>query len=156
MGWISTLDSLIGGIGGQVLQEYFDEGLVLLKRRLQLDIKELSYIYYNAGDKHVEPTEPQRKRLSKLLTVDNALYDHFHMKFAKYWDQDKQENEELLHSLRQANSEYETFCGSNTEKGAFGFCSLWSEPGADLVPYIEDNFDECVQELYGCMPPSCA
>jgi hypothetical protein len=151
--WLRTLDSSFNQIGGQVLQEHFDEGLVLLKQRLKVDIKELAYRRINKGHFKILPTEEERQQLRQFLTVDFALYDHFNKTFAKFWEQDEQDNKELLHSLQQANAEYEAFCNTEPVNKASEFCKI---SGTEYRYHLEEHWDHVVDALYGCVPPSCA
>lgn len=155
--WISTLEGSFNQMGGHILQEYYDEGLVLLKKRLKVDIKELSYIRTNDRNKkiHVEPTPEQRDRLKKLNPVDHALFEHFNKTFAKLWQPDDQENKELLAQLKQANADYESFCA--LQKGEEkGFCRLWTGQCMDgFCAGLDTFYDLFVQEIGGCMPPAC-
>jgi hypothetical protein len=160
--WLSTLDPNFNQIGGYALQDRFDESMVLLQRRLKVDIKELAYIYNNEGTENVQPTDRQREQLKQSLTVDIALYNHFNRTFAKFWHQDEEENKELLYTLQQANAEYEAFCSSETETiHPTGFCQLWVDGdvfkfGTDAVEKDKRwPWDEAAQEVYGCVPPSC-
>jgi hypothetical protein len=154
--WLDTLDSSFGEIGSQFFQDRFDESLVLLQRRLKVDIKEMAYLYKRKGTENVEPTSRQRDQLKEFLTVDIALYDHFNKKFTEFWHRDEEENLKLLNELQQAKAKYEAFCGSESEKAhPTGFCRIWH---SDRWLKRADGawpWHEATIELFGCVPPSC-
>jgi galactosylceramide sulfotransferase len=132
--WIASLDINFDKSGGVILTEYFDEGIVLLRKRLQVEVNEMTYIYKNAGSNHTLPSEEQWNRLRSLYPVDLALYDHFSTSFWKYWRQDEEENNKQLDALRQANVVFNVQCLSDSPPP---LCAVWKHS----TPWLRENWD---------------
>lgn len=105
--WLSTLDPRIFDFH---LLEHYDEGLVLLREKLQVDLEELKYIILSSAfeeDNHatpIEPTEEELQRIESLNVVDRALYAHFEELFWQKWNEGNVSQREIdLMTLKQIN-----------------------------------------------------
>lgn len=110
--WISSLDRSLGFV---MLTEYFDEGLVLLRRKLGLEVEDMAYMYMKRGLAHSPLSQPQEKKLEKLAHVDSLLFKHFNRTFWKEWKQaggDKELQEELQ-QIKTQNAALEKACTAN-------------------------------------------
>jgi len=101
--WVKKLEQSMGLV---LLREHMDEGLLLLRRSLGLeiaDIAQLRVIGDAAGKREAAPTDAQSKEVEKFLRVDSELYSHFNATFWQKWaeagDEEslRQELEELRH-----------------------------------------------------------
>jgi len=84
--WIAELESSLGFV---MLREYMKESLVLLRRKLGVQIRDVAHINMKVGDgtpSITAPTEKETKKLEKVLHVDQALYQHFNNTFWKEWE----------------------------------------------------------------------
>lgn len=93
--WIMCLDEVFNykrDKGLVMPLEWFDQGLILLRRALGLDENDLPYIIMKEGDTisgysreaWKEPTDTQSEKLrAKASGVDSQLYKHFN---ATFWD----------------------------------------------------------------------
>lgn len=112
--WIATLGPHLSSV---ILVEYFDEGLALLRQKLQVDIGELPYMIINEGGKKLSPTEDQLQRLAALGNVDRALYAYLNQSFWQEWSSSevsqleadvvtlKDSNQNLQHACNEHDSE---------------------------------------------------
>lgn len=109
--WIAMLDRYFGGLGGAILLDQFDPGLVLLGRRLGVNVRDLSYVLENEGKRKEYPTDHQDHRIAKLYNVDRRFYSHFNATFWSHWqaNNDDQRDTELT-KLRDGNAELEKVC----------------------------------------------
>lgn len=106
------------------MTERYDEGLVLLRRDLGLDMKDVSYLRMKessvAADAVPPPTEAEMEQLKEFIGVDTALYEHFSKRFWKQWEEHGGNATLLLEvtALRERNAELERECGNpgNSEK----------------------------------------
>lgn len=111
--WLESLESNFIQSGLVILMEYFDEGMVLLRRRLQLDMHEMAFILQNSGKYFIDPTEEMREQARNATPVDVQLYAHFNRTFQQAWAAAYgPELEAELAELRRLNQELEDMCGS--------------------------------------------
>lgn len=84
--WIHSLSH---NMTFMMLTEHYDEGLVLLRKRLGLDIKDVAYLHDSkaAGVQHYEPSTQEEKSIEKLMKVDARLYSHFNQTFWNDWEE---------------------------------------------------------------------
>jgi len=95
--------------------EHYDEGLVLLRRRLGLTLDEVSYVRIKVSGmppKEVPPpTQQEQEQLAQYVGVDQHVYEHFLKRFWRQWEEAggmevlgpeladlKAKNEELQHA----------------------------------------------------------
>jgi len=84
------IDRVDKGMDCVFLNEYYDEGLVLLKHMLNLNLADMFYLKAKESNytTPVPPTEEQLKVLhEQYLTVDDRLYDHFQKRFWRQWEE---------------------------------------------------------------------
>lgn len=82
--WIDELEQSLGLV---MLTEYFDEGLVLLRRKLNIEVGDLVNLRMKQGVAIKEqPTAGQAARLRTVTHVDTVLYDHFNQTFWVEWE----------------------------------------------------------------------
>ena len=121
--WIEGLEPQLGLA---IMLERFDEGLVLLHRRLGVPLRELTYLNvnmtgFNAGGSSNVPelTEDQMTRLLRLNHVDERLHRHFTEAFERAWDSPedggREQREKELRDLQAMNLELEQLCVSTPE-----------------------------------------
>ena len=74
-----------------LIAEHFDESMVLLRRYMNWQMKDIIYIKVNTLSqkdnsvwrRHITPTAPQLDTFRRWASVDFALYDHFRDEFFK-------------------------------------------------------------------------
>mmetsp|Transcript_160346 Transcript_160346/g.292784 ORF Transcript_160346/g.292784 Transcript_160346/m.292784 type:complete len:355 (-) Transcript_160346:116-1180(-) len=122
--WLVTLDNQLNHT---ILLEHFDEGLVLLSHKWQVEIEEMKYVVKNSNDEKILPSEGQRQRISALINVDMALYAHVHNGFQQQWlSGNFSKFESDLLKLQRVNSQLQDACRRNiTEVCAHKF--LWED-----------------------------
>ncbi|XP_071087919.1 galactose-3-O-sulfotransferase 2-like [Haliotis cracherodii] len=95
-----------------MIMEYFDESLVLLRRRLCWGLRDILYIKHNSNRHPVLPlAEEDRQKLYESQKLDHRIYKHFYRKF---WD-------EILAEGRDIFDEVANF--KLVQKQVFDFCS---------------------------------
>jgi len=84
--WIHSLSR---NMTFMMVTEHFDEGLVLLRKKLGLDIKDVAYLHDSTAAKvqHYEPSGQEAKSIEKLMKVDTKLYSHFNQTFWNEWEE---------------------------------------------------------------------
>eukprot|EP00930_Biecheleria_cincta_P053238 TRINITY_DN3863_c0_g1_i1.p1 TRINITY_DN3863_c0_g1~~TRINITY_DN3863_c0_g1_i1.p1 ORF type:complete len:402 (+),score=44.71 TRINITY_DN3863_c0_g1_i1:59-1207(+) len=110
--FLLMLDENFASDGGMViLTEYFDMGLLLLRRRLGLDLRELAYIRSRSEPYAITVSEQMRQEARDANGVDVALYAHYNRTFHRSWASEYAANgEELeaeLEDLQRLNAELE-------------------------------------------------
>jgi hypothetical protein len=80
--WLAALDQNLNSV---VLMEHFEEGMTLFAQKIQVGLKEVSYVIHNSIEDKELPTEDQRQRLANLSRVDRALYAHLNLTFWQDW-----------------------------------------------------------------------
>jgi hypothetical protein len=129
--WIGEISNTLDFV---MLAEAFDEGLLLLKQKLGLELDDIAYKYMKRGSQPVsKPSVEQAKKLQDVNHVDSKVYDHFAAKFWAEWktagDYEKLGDE--LKQLRSRNQVIEDSCASGSEKAC-----PWSLR-ADTVEFTE-------------------
>lgn len=83
--WISGLASNFGLV---LVTEHFDEGLVLLRRKLGVGLHDMAYLFDAAKQSAVgiRPTEAQADDIQDLMRVDARLFRHFNASFWQEWE----------------------------------------------------------------------
>ncbi|XP_067663563.1 galactose-3-O-sulfotransferase 2-like [Haliotis asinina] len=78
-----------------LLMDYFDESLMLLRRKLCWSMKDMVYLRSNSGKNKVDFafSEDDRKLLRKWQMADVAIFEHFR---ARFWRQVELEGRELF------------------------------------------------------------
>ena len=106
-----------------LLFEYFDESMILLRRYLNWEMKDVIYIKVNAApfkSKYVWNRKPvlnsaQTAKFQEWEAVDIALYDYFSAKFFRKIGEEHSFNDEV-EAFKQIRSTVENFC--QNEAGA--------------------------------------
>eukprot|EP00440_Ansanella_granifera_P036302 gb/GFBE01039392.1/.p1 GENE.gb/GFBE01039392.1/~~gb/GFBE01039392.1/.p1 ORF type:complete len:386 (+),score=63.81 gb/GFBE01039392.1/:1-1158(+) len=88
-GFIRTLAPAFEDAGLVMLLEYFDESMVMLSKRLRVDLRELATpaLNENTGEK-IYPTDEQTLRLQQANAVDLQLYKYYNSSFWRMWGAD--------------------------------------------------------------------
>jgi len=81
--WIDDLDDSFGLV---MLTEYFNEGLLLLRRKLGVDVKDMAHIYMKKGVSRKSLPKEELQAMRHLNHVDTLLYNHFNRTFWREWD----------------------------------------------------------------------
>lgn len=152
-GWLQDLDE---GLDYVFLTEFFDEGLVLLRRKLGLTLEEVSYVRLKVSDNYnwsspaaPIPTKSEMRRLQQHLEVSQALYDHMSDRFWNEWKAAGSASElaREVAALRRLNAELEAGSGRN--------------PFPELVHLESDGLQNLLREEAakrgwpeGAVPPS--
>tara|TARA_B110001452_G_scaffold250272_1_gene238357 strand:+ start:809 stop:2038 length:1230 start_codon:yes stop_codon:yes gene_type:complete len=121
--WIESLEPQLGLV---MMLERFDEGLVLLRRRLGVPLRELTYLnvsitgFNTGGSGNVPPlTDNQTARLLRLNHVDERLHTHFAAAFEREWDSPEDGGrtgrEQELQELQVMNAELAQTCESTPD-----------------------------------------
>merc|ERR1719223_100387 len=113
--WLEVLDDQLGFV---MLSEYYDEGVVLLSRKLNLEVKDMKHIMMKKGVEHQKPSKQQAAKLNELLHVDHRLYQHFNETFWRKWEEAggyKKLNGEL-NELRSGSKDLERSCEEKIER----------------------------------------
>jgi len=106
--WLAMLDSEVGSV---VLSEYFDEGLVLWRQKMQVDLEEMVYVRFKTSETREDPTEGQYQRLAALSDVDRALYGYFSQRFWQEWFNGTVSKLEAdVESLKRSNEKLQRAC----------------------------------------------
>mmetsp|Transcript_30151 Transcript_30151/g.65869 ORF Transcript_30151/g.65869 Transcript_30151/m.65869 type:complete len:356 (+) Transcript_30151:66-1133(+) len=110
--WLSQLQPAFSDSGLVIINEFFDEGLVLLKHRLNLSLREVMYTPLKVShSRKILPSEAEREELRSLSPVDTALYEHFNRSFWSAWQAAPRETLEAdLAELRRLNRDLATAC----------------------------------------------
>lgn len=122
MAWIGELKLSLGFV---MLTEYFDEGLVLLGKRLGLEATDLAHILHERGEVVApqsalkvpvkELLSGQAAKVEEILHVDTLLYGHFNRTFWHAWEEagGHATMGRELEELKRRNLLLETACASN-------------------------------------------
>lgn len=116
-----------------LLAEYFDEGLVLFKRRLNLDLDDVVHLDMKRESREDDQRTPrQAAELKETLHVDDMLYNHFNRTFWRAWEREGGDAalRDEVDELRRRNAALRKDC----EKG--GDACPWSLR-ADSAEYTE-------------------
>lgn len=120
--WIDELEHSLGLV---MITEYFDESLVLLRKKINIEIGDMVYLRMKQGTKTNEALTPgQAARLRTQTHVDSLLYDHFNQTFWTEWEKaggyPKLGSE--LHELRSRSQSLEQACsGDDTKECPWSF-----------------------------------
>lgn len=117
--YVEQLDSEFGLV---MLMEYLDESLVLLRRLMCWDVKDMIYHAINRGAYRRNVSwsllTPGDRRIHKLWSaVDYTLYDHFNRTF---WSKVAEQGESFYSEvdfLRRVQKQVTWFCGKVTPYG---------------------------------------
>ena len=96
-----------------LLMEYFDESMVLLRRRLCWQTPDILYIKRNAGDNRprIRVTSEQRERFHRYrASADSALYDYFRPRFWRMVRDEGSDFFEEVHHYRSLLSLVRDYC----------------------------------------------
>jgi len=119
--WLKDLDVDFAHGGGVILTEYFDEGLIMLQRKLRIEFSDISYVRMKSTDESekVLPTTEQLRRLREANNVDVKLYQHYNRTFWSSWQAagGHATMGVALNKLRRLNSELETACEEPVDIG---------------------------------------
>lgn len=123
--WLEEIHESLGFV---MLTEYFNEGLVLLGRKLGLQVRDLAHVRLQSGGEgegrnHSGGFTPeQARRVEGLAHVDVLLYSRFNRTFWHAWDQaggyDELDGE--LQELRFRNEALEDACSKKNEQVCSG------------------------------------
>jgi hypothetical protein len=113
--WIEELDHKIGFV---MISEYFNEGLVLLHKKLGVPVSDMAYVMLKPRTAHLEPTAAQSVKMRELLRVDMTLYDHYNRTFWQQWDDagGYPAMKGDLQQLKLKMEAYELACGENDDE----------------------------------------
>jgi len=101
----------------------YDEGLVLLGRRLGLSLDDMTYVRIKVSSAEHEPAPPTAEELSdfrEFISVDQAIWDHFSKRFNREWEAaggDAALGPEV-EELRRRNAELEEACAEPRDRAA--------------------------------------
>ncbi|KAK6181320.1 hypothetical protein SNE40_009199 [Patella caerulea] len=101
-----------------MLVEYFDESMILLRRTLNWDLKDVLYISSNVFPKRkfsTKTTASDRKAYERLATADYALYEYFYRIFWRKIFEQGTEFLEEVRTFRKLRMLMSDFCRGNTE-----------------------------------------
>ena len=83
------IEHLVPSLSHVILTERFDEGLVLLRRKLRLPLLEMAYVPLNVELKTAglrpSPNATERQRFLRVNHVSDRLYTHFSQTFEAEW-----------------------------------------------------------------------
>lgn len=98
------------GLDLVVLTEHYDEGLVLLRERLNLPLEDVKYLRAKVSEPSPvpPPTAEEEQRARRSLAVDMKLYEHFLQKFREEWRERDLEQE--VAKLRKLNEQLRKDC----------------------------------------------
>ncbi|CAJ1390786.1 unnamed protein product [Effrenium voratum] len=125
--WVAGLSRNLSYV---MLTEYYNEGLVLLRHKLDLAIEDIVYIVKNAAGSRgssFEPVPPvtvsQDAELRALLEADIALYEHFNRTFWAEWEKagGYAKLGAELDQLKAAHSAMEVACAQGAESCSWRF-----------------------------------
>ena len=121
-----------------MIVEYFDESVVLLRRLLGWELKNMLYVSANALQKRKMRFSPtDRYRHKKIAWLDNAIYSHF---YKRLWHKIFKEGPEFfdeVHTFQSVRQLVQAFClqMSNTEKYMTVNQSRWNP---EFIVTVED------------------
>lgn len=114
--WLAKLEDQLGFV---MLTEYFDEGLVLLRRKLDLDIQDMVYYKMKQSPNKLQaPNAKEMARMREYNHVDVKLYEHFNQTFFDAWEKAggySALNSEL-EELRARNEALEKSCNNKEDE----------------------------------------
>ena len=113
-----------------LIMDYFDESLVMLRRKMCWSMKDILYIRSNKAYRHFDFVfgEYEKSLLKDWSLADNLLYDHFYTKFHFHLKKDPNIMEEA-HWFKLALDKTQTFCsGNSTESKTRIEQSPWNPP----------------------------
>lgn len=109
-----------------MLMEFFDESLVILRRTLCWETKDILYVPLNIMKSKPEfiLDDSDIKNLKKWNSADFKLYDHFHGVFSAKMKSQGHDLEEEVESFKSIQEEVRMFCNT----------ALWNE--ADMISVL--------------------
>jgi len=127
--WLKQLHKRMGFV---MLTEHFDKGLILLRRKLGLEIQDMAHIPMKRGAPRSPVTPAQHDKLQGMMKVDQMMYDFFANEFWKEWYAAGGEALEAeVHELAMLNRALSNACGRKDNE----VCP-WSFK-TDMVEYTE-------------------
>lgn len=88
----AMIDEWIGGLASQfglvLVTEHYDEGLLLLRKKLGIGLHDMAYLY-NATKQSaagIRPTQAEADEIEDINRVDARLFQHFNASFWKEWE----------------------------------------------------------------------
>ncbi|CAJ1398696.1 unnamed protein product [Effrenium voratum] len=116
--WIASLDKTFSfpSAGLMLITEYFDEGLALLKGRLNVALPALTYTIqkdyqHNESLSYEDLNDTEMSWVLKhAANVDMQLYHHFNRTFAKVWSKRGSSVDSDLRALQDANAALSKDC----------------------------------------------
>lgn len=120
-----------------LIMEYFDESLILLRRRMCWTMKDVLYIRKNSAYKQFDFQigEYEKSLLKNWSRADTMIYDHFYKKFHILLKKDPSVMEEA-HWFKMALAEAQTFCSGSTSQSKLRIdSSPWN------LPFYVTSFD---------------
>lgn len=118
--WLEEIHESLGFV---MLSEYFNEGLVLLGKKLGVQVRDLAHVRLKSRDEQGEQrseslTPEQVQRVERLAHVDVLLYDHSNQSFWNAWDNagGYEELDDELQELRLRNDALEAACSKKNEQ----------------------------------------
>ena len=130
-----------------MIVEYFDESVVLLRRLLGWELKNMLYVSANVHQKRKMRFSPtDRYRHKTIAWLDNAIYSHF---YKRLWHKIFKEGPEFfdeVHTFQSVRQLVQAFClqMSNTEKYMTVNQSRWNP---EFIVTIEDCAFFTMREL---------
>ena len=144
--WLRSLSSVFSYPKGLVMiNERYDEGLVLLQRALNLDLAAVTYMALRVQDtnssKYDEPTAQQSRSILQLASVDVQLYDHFNRTFASLWEEHggnaTEERDSSVAELQQLGKQVTETCSPASQNPR---CELFVQNLPDLRNIVRQKF----------------
>lgn len=110
--WVEGLD-----FSYVMVTEMFDEGLLLLRQKLQLKLEDISNLHLKqSSDPHLKPSVKQSQEIEDFLHIDFRLYAHYQKKFVQEWERyARSENSVDLKKLRELNDHISSACAQKIE-----------------------------------------
>ncbi|XP_060079415.1 galactosylceramide sulfotransferase-like [Ylistrum balloti] len=107
-----------------IIVEYFDESLVLMRRLLNWDMRNILYISSHVQKRH-EPAfavgEEEENLYRKWCLLDYALFDFFKSKFLRHWESILTNSDVLeeLRYFRDMKSKVDKYCREHKAESSF-------------------------------------
>ena len=99
-----------------MITEYFDESLILLKRLLRWEFKDMVYFRLRSKRKNINFEKEVENNILTWNRADAILYDHFNKTFWRKVSDAGPTFDEELKAFRKINQEYQNSCKSTKDQ----------------------------------------
>ena len=148
--FIKHLDSLFDII---LIAEMFDESLVLLRRRMNWETKDIIYMNVNVFAKKNSTSWIYRKqypdhtmdRFAEFAALDIALYDHFYDKFLKQIQEQEKDFQEEVIEFKKLNTLVAKQCLDSYNKTESWFANI---PATSYTSGFNLTSEDCALMQY--------